>query len=156
MVFINELLPASPAAVDKKYQERFKFIYSTSNRYNGMTYHKGNFPESCISFSKRDFVKMNMITIIYNGLLTLRFKKRITDIEPLVDKLLESDEIKILEENLYDNWHNYNNFFFTKTFGPGMPDSMPQSACHHSHETRWMLTNNTYFLNLLNKLKNQL
>jgi hypothetical protein len=149
MPFISELLPASPAAIDRVYQERFKFVYSSSTRFNGRNFHQGFFPESCVSFTKRDFVKMNMITMVYNALLTMRFEKQIVDIETSVDKLLQTDEIQILEENLYDNWHNHNNFFFTKKFAPEMPDIAPWSACEHSNQTRYILVNNSHFLNLL-------
>jgi putative methyltransferase len=149
MPFISELLPASPAAIDKDYQDRWKFTYSNSTRVIDGTFFHGIFPESCVSFTKRDFVKMNMLTIIYNTLLSIRLRKQHIDIEPLVDKLLQSDEINILEENLYDNWHNHNNFFFTKKFAPGMPDTSPQSACFHVHETKWNLINNDYFLNFV-------
>jgi putative methyltransferase len=149
MPFINELLPASPAARDSTYQERFKFVYSNSIRLSGGNFYQGIFPESCVSFTKRDFVKMNMITIIYNTLLTMRFTKNNIDVEALADKLLQTNEVQILEENLYDNWHNHNNFFFTKTFAPGMPETTPWSACDHVVEIRYSLVNNSHFLNLL-------
>jgi hypothetical protein len=111
--FISELLPASPAARDKEYQEKFKFEYSTSERYEVGTYFKGTIPKSCFSFSQLDFVKMTILTAIYSTLVF--YKTKITEdfnIEDVVDEFLSSKNYHFIVNNLYENWNN-NKFYFT-------------------------------------------
>lgn len=112
--FISELLPASPAARDKEYQQKFNFKYSTSQRYQDGYIFKGNFPESCISFNQRDFVKMTILTIFYSALLQFRHQsKEEFNLEDVVDNFLESNNYYALENNLYNNWTLHDKFYFT-------------------------------------------
>lgn len=117
-LFLNELLPASPASLDRTYQEKFKFKYSNSERYNEFGYFKGNFPESCISFDREELVEMVIIGSFYSSLSILRFKSEYSnlDIESTVDYFMESKYYKLLNENLLTNWVDHDKFYFTKNF----------------------------------------
>jgi len=130
-IFISELLSASPAARDKNYQDKFQFKYSTSERFNNDNFFFATFPESCISFDRKDFVKMTVLSHIYATLSIFRNRSIVFfDVETVVDAFLESSMCKIVENNLYDNWVNYNKFYYT--VGPdGKPLSHPgaMTAC---------------------------
>lgn len=131
-IFISELLPASPAARDKSYQEKFKFNYTTSTRFNGEEYFQATFPESCVSFTKKDFVKMTVLSHIYATLTQFRQQSiAVFDLEKVVDEFLISPFGKALETNLYDNWINHNNFYFTIGIDgrPITNNNKPISAC---------------------------
>lgn len=126
--FISELLPASPAARDKAYQEKFKFTYSTSERYHLGHIYRGTFPQSCISFTQQDFVKMTMLTNIYVALTTFRsMTSAVFDLELVVDDFLSSKNYQVLENNLYNNWYMHDKFYFSIDI-----DMKPRnvSACH--------------------------
>jgi hypothetical protein len=113
-IFISELLAASPAARDKTYQEKFKFTYTTSERFNGHHYFNATFPESCVSFSKKDFVRMTVLSHIYSALTQFRSQKIATfNLEQVVDDFLESPMCKTVEDNLYENWTKHNKFYYT-------------------------------------------
>jgi putative methyltransferase len=119
-IFISELLPASPAARDKVYQEKFKFTYTTSERFNGHHFFHATFPESCVSFSKKDFVRMTVLSHIYSALSQFKSQKVATfNLERVVDDFLKSPMCKAVEDNLYDNWTNHNKFYYTKGFDGG-------------------------------------
>ena len=112
--FISELLPASPAARDKEYQEKFKFTYSTSQRYQDGYIFRGTFPESCVSFTKFDFVKMTILTIFYSALIQFKIQsKEEFDFENVVDEFLMSKNYFALENNLYNNWTMHDKFYFS-------------------------------------------
>lgn len=116
-IFISELLPASPAARDKSFQEKFKFIYTTSERFNGHHFFNATFPESCVSFSKKDFVRMTILSHIYSALSQFKSQKVATfNLEQVVDDFLKSPMCKAVEDNLYDNWTKHNKFYYTKGF----------------------------------------
>lgn len=113
-IFISELLSASPAVRDPVYQEKFKFKYTTSERFNGSEFFYATFPESCVSFSRRDFVKMTVLSHIYATLTIFRNQSIVFfDLEKVVDAFLESSMCKTVEDNLYDNWINQNKFYYT-------------------------------------------
>jgi len=131
-IFISELLPASPAARDKNYQEKFKFTYTTSTRFNGEEYFQATFPESCVSFTKKDFVKMTVLSHIYATLTQFRQQSiAFFDLEKVVDDILVSPIGKAMETNLYNNWVNHNKFYFTIGInGQEMSENdKPISAC---------------------------
>jgi tRNA A37 methylthiotransferase MiaB len=113
MPFISELLPASPAARDKQYQEKFKFEYSNSMRYESGLFLRGTIPKSCISYTQRDFVTMTMLTIIYGALAFYTRAGADYALEDTVDDFLISDNYKILSDNLYENWTKNDSFYFT-------------------------------------------
>jgi putative methyltransferase len=131
-IFISELLPASPAARDKSYQEKFKFTYATSERFNGHHYFNATFPESCASFSKKDFVRMTVLSHIYSALTQFRSQKIATfNLEQVVDDFLESPMCKTVEDNLYDNWTKHNKFYYTKGVdGNSLPGVDAITACY--------------------------
>lgn len=140
--FISELLPASPAARDKAYQEKFKFTYSTSERYHLGHIFRGTFPQSCISFTQRDFVKMTILTNIYTTLTAFRAQtSEVFDLEGVVDDFLSSKNYQALENNLYNNWYMHDKFYFTIDI-----DMKPKniSACHFISNS--MLWSNSLFI----------
>ena len=112
--FISELLPASPAARDKEYQQKFNFTYSTSQRYQEGYIFRGTFPKSCVSFTQREFVKMTILTIFYSTLLQFRYQTgEEFDFEDVVDDFLDSKNYYALENNLYNNWTLHDKFYFS-------------------------------------------
>lgn len=124
-VFMNELLPASPAARDKSYQEKFNFKYSTSERVTviigkGGNYYRGNFPRSCNSFDEENMVDMVLLTIMYLSLAALKSiciqDNKPINFESVVDKFLNSSRYIELKNNLYTNWNDKDKFYFTKDF----------------------------------------
>jgi hypothetical protein len=151
-IFISELLPASPAARDKSYQEKFKFVYCTSTRFNGDSYFEATFPESCVSFTKKDFVKMTVISHIYSALTLFRQQSIVVfDLEKAVDEFLASPMCKLVEENLYNNWVNHNKFYYTTTFdGKPLIDRDAITACYF-FITGSIWTRNFKFLTLIAK-----
>jgi hypothetical protein len=122
IVFLNEPLPASPAVYDPEYQKQFQFEYIKSTRINpNFDFYVSEIPKKCISFDQKDLVKMTVLSGFYNALSVIKFIMiRQTglhiDIEPVIDNLLTSDGYRILCDNLYTNWINEQNFYFTQDF----------------------------------------
>jgi putative methyltransferase len=121
MIFVNETLPASPAMLDKEYQQKWNFEYINSLRFNGKNFYRGEFAASCDSFSKDEFVKMSLISIFCTALSLLNLwlvknKQKRISLETLVDSFMLLDTVNKLHSNLTDNWKNKNNFFFTLNF----------------------------------------
>jgi tRNA A37 methylthiotransferase MiaB len=128
---INELLPASPAARDKKYQEKWIFKYSKSERFQGNHTFRGTFPESCVSFTKKDFVKMTILTLLYSSLIQYKFQSTTAfNLENVVDDFLISKNFKELENNLYNNWTAHDKFYFTLNLDL---KSQIVTACNFTH-----------------------
>lgn len=151
-IFISEFLPASPAARDKTYQERFKFNYVTSKRFNGENFFEADFPESCISFSKKDFVKMTILSQIYSTLNQYKNQSIAKfNLENTVEMFLDSYMYKNIEENLFNNWTNDNSFYYTVGFdGKPLHNKVALSACY-IFETGIHWANDIKFLNLIAK-----
>jgi hypothetical protein len=155
MIFLNESLPASPAMRDKKYQETWNFEYADSLRFNGAHKYRGQFAASCISFSRKELVKMSMLSILSTctSLINLWLLKngiekiQLTD---LIDRFFLLDQVQKIEQNLYQNWTENNNYFFTINFD-GKEDCI--SACAVVSATvQWL--NNKSFLSLILKILN--
>jgi hypothetical protein len=131
-IFTSELLPASPASLDASYQDRFQFKYSNSTRWDGFKFFTGTFPESCISFNRKDFVEMTSISLIFSALMVIRLDKPLLDkkinFHELADCLMQSEEFNLWKEDLYNNWCNNNSFYYTKKFGKSS-ESEIMSAC---------------------------
>jgi len=139
MIFINELLPASPAAQDQEYHEKFKFKYSNSERLLAGSYFKGVFAESCFSFTREDFVKMTTLSHLYVTILYYRNTTSIEfDIENTVDNIINTSAYKNIQENLLNNWVMHDKFFYTIGID-GKPKEI--SACHaFSVAQTWAIT----------------
>ena len=129
-IFVSELLPASPAARDKTYQENFKFTYSQSLRFNDNHYFRGLFTESCISFSREDFVEMTILSHFYTAMsiVKMQWHEQI-DCEKVVDYFLTTEIYRKLKNNLYNNWVNNDKFYYTINFDEKESDT---SACYIS------------------------
>lgn len=140
-IFISELLPASPAARDKEYQDKFQFKYVTSERFNGNHFFTATFPESCISFDKKDFIRMTVLSHIYATLTIFRSQSIVFfDLEKAVDAFLESPMCKTVENNLYDNWVNHNKFYYTVDLdGKPLPGLGALTTCYmYDTGARWV------------------
>ena len=152
-IFVSELLPASPSALDPVYQDRFKFKYSHSERWDGFQYLRGTFPESCISFSKRDFVEMTTTSLVFSALSVLRTENRtfnkMIKFHKLADSIIQSDEINLWNENLYNNWCNHDKFYFTEKFGS--PSELKIISACNPIAGGVVLATDENFLNLINK-----
>lgn len=118
-LFLSELLPASPAALDKEYQEKYKFTYSDSERTSTDTgFFRNKFPASCVSFDQKEFVDMVVLASFYAGMVILREKICYTNlqIDLAVKKFIQSTYFRLLRNNLYDNWVNNDKFYYTVNF----------------------------------------
>jgi len=126
-IFISELLSASPAARSQEYKENFNFSYSSSLRFNGNDYYRGYFSESCASFTKKDFVKMTILSHFYTAIVYVKSQWHETfDCETVVDYFLQSEIYQMLEYNLWDNWQNHDKFYYSVNFDGKQQDT---SAC---------------------------
>jgi len=141
--FVNEFLPTSPAA-SKEYQEKYNFSYSNSDRVNSsQQVFRGNFAESCYSFSKKDFIEMTLLTTIYNALILLRSNLKMYnffDIEFFVNKFLASQYYQNLKQNLSTNW-DQNKFYFSINFDGSYKQS---SGCLHLVTASHWVKNNEF------------
>jgi putative methyltransferase len=144
-IFINELLPTSPAALDKEYQRKFQFIYSNSERFttrkDGYNFYRGTFPASCISFTQRDFIKMTVLSHLYLCIMSLRTifdNYQGFNTEEIIDMLIASENCKMLEENLYNNWVTLDKFYYTINFN-GEPKMIPGDSMSE-HLMDWLGT----------------
>jgi tRNA A37 methylthiotransferase MiaB len=148
IVFLNEPLPASPAVYDPEYQKQFQFEYIKSTRINpNFDFYVSEIPKKCISFDQKDLVKMTVLSAFYNALSIMKFiMLRQTglhiDIEPVIDNLLTSDGYRILCDNLYTNWINEQNFYFTQDF---LGNSTIRS-CEPMSFGGWLATNDSFIL----------
>lgn len=127
--FVSELLPLSPAALDKTYQQKFKFVYSESQRMTGDgTFFKAKFPQSCISFDQAEFVSMVLIAAFYSSLTVYResINYQNLNIIQLVENFLSTKYFFDLKQNLYNNWVNNDKFYYTIDFD-GSPKNV--TAC---------------------------
>ena len=143
-IYINELLPTATAARDVAYQDRFKFVYSNSERLSSREssdgyFFRAMFTQSCVSFTQREFVSMTVMSHIYQLLLAARFTfskyASSFDIERLVDAFLYSPLGNALENNLYNNWLN-DKFYYTISFG-GTATNISADAAH-AVTIKWM------------------
>ena len=129
-IFVSELLPASPAARDPLYQEKWKFKYSNARRFNGTNYFTGNFTQSCESFNEKDFAEMTTMSLLYNALAIFRRQSVASfDVKETANSFIQSERYNTLASNLYNNWINKDKFVYTLDFG-GKSIEKPLSACH--------------------------
>lgn len=122
MTFLNELLTASPAAYKSEYQDKYQYTYSQSERYMGTDmsadhkFYRGNFSQSCISFTREDFITMTILSHVYTMLCGMKFKLRTLakywDIEKTVDQFIASNFFNRLYNNLDKNWKD-DKFYYT-------------------------------------------
>ncbi len=121
-IYLNEPLPASPAMTDPEYQRRFQFEYDKVSRIDfRQKYFVAIIPKKCISFSQHDFVKMTVLSVLCYAislinLTMIRYTKSAVNTELLIDNILSSTGYDILCKNLYTNWTDKTNFYFTQNF----------------------------------------
>lgn len=118
-LFLSELLPASPASLNKEYQKKYKFVYSESERTNINTgVFRSKFPASCVSFDQREFVDIVVLASFYAGLTVLREKICYDDlqIDTIAKKFMNSEYFQHLRNNLYNNWTKQDKFYYTVNF----------------------------------------
>ena len=130
-IFVSELLSASPAARDKTYQDRFKFEYSDSERFNGQEFFSGQFTKSCVSFSQHDYVEMSIWSTFYSALVYFREQSTARfDFDAVVRSFENSTIYQKLLANLAENWIVKNKFFYTIDFNGAPLLENPLSTCH--------------------------
>ena len=138
-LFLSELLPASPASLDRSYQEKYKFKYSTSERTNiDAGFFRSKFPASCVSFDQAEFVDMVVLASFYAGLTVLREQicHNNLQIDLVADKFMQSSYFQSLRNNLYENWVKHDKFYYTVNFDGS---SKIISACQMvSTGIRWL------------------
>jgi len=133
LVYVNELLSASPAARDKTYTEKWNFVYSNSIRWDtfAQSEFKSPFSKSCSSFTELDFIEMCMLTLIYSvvnhHIRNLQVQDIKFDIESIVDRFLVSELYTLLKNNLTENWLVNDKFYFTVGID-GKPQAIPTRA----------------------------
>ena len=125
MIFLNEPLPASPAVYDEEYQKKFQYQYITSTRYLNKPY-QSLLPKQNVFFDQSDIVRMNLLNAIYIAIITVNITAAETgmapiDVESAVDKFLQLPQYQDLFDNLYNNWTQDNNFYYTRDFGGSSP-----------------------------------
>lgn len=142
-IFVNELLATSPAALDPEYKKKYNFKYSTAERFTprktGHSFYRGMIPESCMSFTQFDFVKMVCLSQIYLLVMVIRtfFEDYINiDNEFIVDKILETKNYNNLINNLYTNWKEHDKFYYTINFD-GQPELVAGDAMA-DHIPHWI------------------
>lgn len=120
VIFLNEPLPASPAIYDPEYQKQFQYEYIYSNRIlNGI--YSSKIPKRSNSFDQKDLVQMNLLSAVYLALSAINFALEENHAKKLhiplvVDDFLGSQHYQTLFDNLYQNWTQQNNFYYTVDF----------------------------------------
>ena len=158
-VMLNEPLPASPAMLDPVYQERFQFIYKHSNRLtpniksDGFQPYLSLVPINSSSFNQSDIARMQVLGDIYTALTSINIAMQHHglsqfDVVRVADMVLQSQQCENLYENLYNNWIEHNNFFYTIDFAQMQKNLTEMGHC---------LAKNMHFLKYVAQLlpKNQ-
>lgn len=126
-VMLNEPLPASPAMLDPEYQKKFNFSYKFSNRLmpamveDEFQSFLSLVPIHSSSFDQADIARMQVLGDIYTALTSINIAMQHHgvsqfDIIEIADKVLQSQQCENLYNNLYNNWVENNNFFYTTDF----------------------------------------
>jgi hypothetical protein len=88
------------------------------------TTYQSRIPKSSSSFDQADIVQMNVLSMIYSSISVLNvalLEHSIPafDVELVVDDFLQTDECRQLRNNLYSNWIEHSNFYYTMNFSGG-------------------------------------
>lgn len=118
IIFVNEYLAASPAALDKNYQDKWKYEYSQSLRLQGRKnlYFRGNMTESSTTFSQKDFAEMTVLSHLYGTLQLI--KCGLSDwqsfsTKEIAHEFINTDWFRNCVNTLYENWSNLDKFYWT-------------------------------------------
>lgn len=134
IMYVNEVLSASPAARSQEYKDKWNFEYSYSMRWDGSSdlFFRSPFAKSCVSFTPEDFVEMTMASLIYSAICKYKLNPHFDyvrfDYDGVAETFFNSDPYKILKDNLLRNWLLHDNFYFTVEFD-GTPSVKPITAC---------------------------
>lgn len=152
VIFLNEPLPASPAMYNPEYQQKFQYEYIHSMRILGGCPYSSKIPKKSKSFSQQDLVQMNVLSGIYLALSAINCALQqnhaaLLDITEIVDDFLHSSYYQMLCNNLYRNWTENNNFYYTLNFS-GQPELIPDLGMGSSlvHNTSFLQYISTFLL----------
>lgn len=121
-IYVNELVPASPAARSQEYKDVWNFEYSDALRwdYMGKDEFCSPFSMTCKSFTKEDFLEMTLLSLIYTAIghyivytVDKQFKNIDFSVDKIVDEFLASENYYTLKDNLWNNWQHHNKFYWT-------------------------------------------
>lgn len=133
IIYVNQPLPASPAMYDSEYQKKFQFEYVPGYRIGTFdhTYYTSLMPKQCVSFNQFNMVEMHTLGCVYLGFCIVKIFcwKELDvqlDIDVMVDQVLTQSWYQDLQQQLYQNWTQDQNYFYviedtkitdTKRFG---------------------------------------
>jgi len=152
LIYVNEILSASPAARDQNYIEKWNFKYSHSLRWDTLAQSefRSPFSMSCTSFSEYDFVEMTLLSLIYTTVInhkrSLTINNANFDLDKIVDSFLISDYYKNLKDNLTENWLNHDKFYFTTEIDGSLRDTPSTACCMVVSDIIPKINNNHVFL----------
>ena len=136
-IYVNELVPASPAARSSAYNNKWNFVYSDALRwdYMGKDKFRSPFAKQCSSFTEYDFIEMTLLSLMYTAInqytvytVKSKFNKLNFDADSIVDVFLQSKSYRTLKDNLTENWIKHNQFYFTVDMDNN-PTVDPMAAC---------------------------
>jgi hypothetical protein len=83
--------------------------------------YQSNIPKKSSSFDQADIVQMNVLSMIYSSISVLNVALTehnipVFDIESVVEDFLKTNECQQLCNNLYSNWIEHSNFYYTINF----------------------------------------
>jgi hypothetical protein len=93
-------------------------------------------PKQSVFFDQSDIVRMNLLNAVYIALVTVNITAAETgmapiDVESAVDKFLQLPQYQNLFDNLYNNWTQDNNFYYTQDFSGSSPIRADINLYHH-------------------------
>jgi len=136
IIFVNELLSASPAARNQEYIDKWKIKYSKAKRWDEVrkVEFRGNFSMESTTYTRENYVEMAMLSAIYSAIALFRNNTPVKvhfDKEAVVETFLQSKQYEMLKENLYTNWVENDRYYWTIDFN-GKITKDPMSGCHLS------------------------
>jgi putative methyltransferase len=137
LIYVNEVLSASPAGRSQEYKDKWQYVYSYAERWDYMAKDpfQSPFAMSCVSFTENDFVEMTLLSLIYSSVkyhivnvVGREFGQVQFNVERIVDEFLTSDIYFRLKDNLLTNWLEQNKFYWTVD-SSGIHVTEPFTAC---------------------------
>jgi hypothetical protein len=104
---------------DPEYQAKWQFEYTPGFKLGDMaaTSYVSLIPEQCVSFNQWNVVEMHTLSCVYTGLVLVKiytWKKFdiVLDIDAIVDEFLTQSWYQELQQQLYHNWTQDQNYFY--------------------------------------------